>query len=116
MSSWPYYDKGNWEAICDSCGRRYKASQLRLRWDGFMVCKDDWEPRQPQDFVRAKIDIQSVPWTRPEPTNTFVAISPVVWPGAVDVSLGYDYGTAIVDLAIVDVAIVGIASSLNPNN
>lgn len=37
-----------------------------------MVCPQDFELRHPQDFVRAKPDIQSVPWTRPEPTDTFV--------------------------------------------
>jgi hypothetical protein len=37
-----------------------------------MVCDSDWEPRQPQDFVRAKIDIQAVPWSRPEPSDNFI--------------------------------------------
>lgn len=39
-----------------------------------MVCKEDWEPRQPQDFVRARIDIQAVPWSRPEPADSFVGV------------------------------------------
>ena len=40
-----------------------------------MVCKDDYELRHPQDFVRAKQDIQAVPWTRPQSTDTFVSTS-----------------------------------------
>lgn len=72
------YCKGDWDAICDSCGRKYKASELRKRWDGLMVCSQDWEPRQPQDFVRAIVDRQAVPWSRPEATDTFVVIDPDV--------------------------------------
>jgi hypothetical protein len=68
------YDKGDWKAICDACGREFKASRLRKRWDGYMVCSEDWEPRQPQDFVKAKADIQTPSWTRPEAQDTFVAV------------------------------------------
>jgi hypothetical protein len=38
-------------AICDECGQRYRRGQLRTRWDGLLVCRADWEPRNPQDFV-----------------------------------------------------------------
>ena len=58
------YDKGNWIALCDVCGRKYKASLLKKRWDGLMCCDDDWEIRQPQDFVRGVADTQIAPWTR----------------------------------------------------
>jgi len=68
----PRYDKGDWKAICDSCGRELKASELRKRWDGFMVCAGDWEPRQPQDFVRGVADFQAPPFTRPEPADVFI--------------------------------------------
>lgn len=74
MAHWPNFDRGNWEALCDECGCKFKASELRKRWDGLMVCERDWEPRQPQDFVRAKVDIQAVPWSRPEPSDTFVFV------------------------------------------
>ena len=70
------YKKGDWNAICDSCGRKFKASQLRRRWDGLRVCKDDWEPRHPQDFLRGKPDKPSVPWSRPEQADTFVTPAP----------------------------------------
>ena len=63
------YKKGDWLALCDMCGQRYYASKLRQRWDGLMVCNKDWETRHPQEFVRAKEDNQTVPWTRPESTS-----------------------------------------------
>jgi hypothetical protein len=72
MAHWPHYDKGDWDAICDSCGRKFKARELKKRWDGLMVCWQDFEPRQPQDFVKAQIDKQAVPWSRPEGSDQFI--------------------------------------------
>lgn len=63
---------GDYNAICDECGFKYKASQLKKRWDGLYVCEADWEPRHPQDFIRARYDDQAPPWTRPEPEWDFV--------------------------------------------
>jgi hypothetical protein len=72
MAYLPRYDKGDWKALCDVCGREYKASELQKRWDGLMCCHQDWEIRQPQDFVRGVADTQVAPWTRPEPTDSFI--------------------------------------------
>jgi len=66
-----YYKKGDWNAICDRCGGVFKASELKKEWDGLMVCKRDWEPRHPQERVKAKKDDQSVPWSRPEKEPIF---------------------------------------------
>jgi hypothetical protein len=74
MSYKSRYDRGDWKAICESCGRIVKASQLKKRWDGFMVDERCWEPRQPQDFVRGVADYQAPPFTRPEPSDQFVPI------------------------------------------
>ena len=60
---------GDWNANCDSCGLKFKASQLMKRWDGLMVCKDDWEVKHPQLSLKVPEDIQSVPFARPEPTQ-----------------------------------------------
>lgn len=79
MSYTPRYDKGDWIADCDVCGRKYKASQLQQRWDGLMCCSDDWEIRQPQDFVRGVPDTQIAPWLRPEPANTFIPVTTAQW-------------------------------------
>lgn len=74
MSYFSRYDKGDWKALCDVCGREFKASQLNKRWDGLMCCRQDWEPRQPQDFVRGVSDPQLVPWTRPEPSDSWIDV------------------------------------------
>ena len=68
----PRYDSGDWKADCDVCGRTYKASELKIRWDGLMCCHQDWEIRQPQDFVRGVADYQAPQWTRPEPSDNFI--------------------------------------------
>lgn len=65
---------GDWNAICDCCGFKFKASELRERWDGLMVCPEDWESRHPQDFLRVRGDNPSVPWTRPESDDEFIQI------------------------------------------
>jgi hypothetical protein len=41
-------------------------------WDGLFVCRDDWETRHPQDFVRGRKDIQNVPNPRPEAATVYV--------------------------------------------
>jgi len=64
-----FLDLGNWNALCDSCGRKFKASQLRRRWDGMMVCSEDYELRHPQDFLRVQKERISVPWARPYPAT-----------------------------------------------
>lgn len=72
MSYKPNYVKGDFKAVCDACGKVFKGSQLRKRWDGYMVDELCWEPRQPQDFVRGIMDTQVPVWTRPEAQDTFV--------------------------------------------
>ena len=72
MSYRPSYTRGGWLTICDQCGRQFKDSDLQLRWDGLMVCQGDWEPRQPQDFVRGVADLMRTPWARPESGNNFL--------------------------------------------
>jgi hypothetical protein len=63
-----YFAPGQWNAICDGCGKKFKSSELRRRWDGFMVCDKEWEPRHPQDFVRGVRDGEAIPWSRPTPS------------------------------------------------
>ena len=66
-----YYRSGSNNLTCDVCGKKIKADESRKRWDGFQVCKDDWEERQPQDFVKAHADRISVPVTRPAAPTPF---------------------------------------------
>ena len=67
-----YYVSGGWNVICDSCGKKIKASEAKQRWDGLIVCPNDFEMRQPQDFVKARADKITVPFTRPRPTDDFI--------------------------------------------
>ena len=69
------YVKGQWLAICDICGFKFHSGKLRKTWEGYMACSGCWEPRHPQDMIKAKKDDSSVPWTRPESTDVETDIS-----------------------------------------
>jgi len=60
-----YFKSGSWNIYCDVCNKKIKSGEAKQRWDGFIVCPEDWEPRQPQDFVKARVDKISVPFARP---------------------------------------------------
>lgn len=59
-----YYKKGTWNAYCDVCGFKYKADQMKKRWDGLFVCEYDWEMDHPQKYLKVREDSQDVPWVR----------------------------------------------------
>lgn len=65
-------------AICDVCGFKFKASMLRKRWDGFMVCKHDYELRHPMDFYTTRNDAHLLPWTRPDSAG--IDVGPAINP------------------------------------
>lgn len=67
-----WYAPRQWNAICDVCGFKFKSDKLQKRWDGMMVCSEDYEARHPMDFLRVPDDDQAVPWTRPEGDDTFI--------------------------------------------
>ena len=67
-----YWAPGDWNTVCYQCGFKRKASTLRRHWQGYWVCEEHWEPRQPQDFVRGVQDIQTPPWSQPAPADTFI--------------------------------------------
>lgn len=64
----------DYNAICDSCGRKFKASSLKMRWDGLFVCKEDYEIKHPQLSLRVFGDKQTVPIARPETVDTFIPV------------------------------------------
>ena len=68
------YISGEWNVICDRCSTEIKASEAQHEWTGFIVCKDCWEPRHPMDFIKARSDKISVPFTRPEPVDNFTGL------------------------------------------
>lgn len=64
-NSGDHYRPGDYWIVCDECGLDYRKSETRKRYDNAIVCKDCWEPRHPQEFVRAIRDRQTVPYSRP---------------------------------------------------
>lgn len=72
------YRPGDHKMICDRSGFEMYASESRKEWNGLIVRRDFWEPRHPQDFLRAVPDYQHVPDARPEQANNFIttAITP----------------------------------------
>lgn len=72
------YKPGQWLAVCDRCGFEFLAKDLKKDWQGLMVCSNDYELRNPQDFIRVRPEKITPPWTRPEPVDDF--IGPVCTP------------------------------------
>ena len=104
-----YYILGEWNVTCDVCSRKIKSGNARKRWDGFVVCEGCYEERHPQDFVRARIDKISVPFTRPIPPLVFVGDTPV---GACTPN----GSSSIIDYAVVGCTRVDfISPSFSPN-
>jgi hypothetical protein len=62
--------------LCDFCGQRYPYNVLRKQWQGFMVCPDDYEPKEPQlEPLRYRGDAIALRNPRPdriEPVSVFV--------------------------------------------
>ncbi len=66
-----------YNALCDTCKQKFKASELRQRWDGLMVCKWDWETRHPQDFYRPINDVHELPFIRSNVGDVNLTWTPV---------------------------------------
>jgi hypothetical protein len=58
------YDSGDWWLACDVCAKKIKASDAKHRWDGYLVCPEDYEERHSLDFIRARSDKIRVPYIR----------------------------------------------------
>ena len=69
-----YFKSGSWNLTCDRCSKKIKAEEAKIDWQGFVVCPSDFEYRHEQDFVRARQDKISVPFTRPRPVDVFTNI------------------------------------------
>jgi hypothetical protein len=82
---------GNYNALCDSCGRKFKALSLKKRWDGLMVCEEDWEMRHPSDFLRVQKEKIAVEFARPYPAqDTYIGTTCTV----TETNGKADWGTA----------------------
>jgi len=69
MSNQNRYEHGGHNKICNICGQKYKASDMEKMWNNTLVCKHDYEDRQPQDTIRSRADRQRVDACRPESTS-----------------------------------------------
>lgn len=67
-----HYKMGSFYRICERTGMAVRADRTQREWQGLIVRKEVFEPRQPQDFVRGVQDIQTVPYPRPRQTDQFV--------------------------------------------
>jgi len=68
-----YYKKGDWNAICDISGQKYKASDMRMQWDNAWVGRDEWSAKHPQLELRPRPDNPSrSPVRNIEPGNLVI--------------------------------------------
>lgn len=72
-----YFALGDSNGVCDVCGFDYKQSQLRKRWDGAMVCNQDWESRHPQDQIKPRSERSNVKNARPRPEHRFLEVGEI---------------------------------------
>lgn len=66
---------GEWTVSCDICCKSMLASESRRRWDGAIVCEADYDERHPLDLLRVRPEKGTVPFTRPEPPDTYVSVT-----------------------------------------
>lgn len=67
-----HYRPGSFYRICQRTGMAIRAERTQREWQGLIVRREVFEPRQPQDFVRGVNDIQTVPYALPRSPNVFV--------------------------------------------
>ncbi len=66
-----YFKSGEWNVYCMVCNRKIKSGMALKRWDGLIVCPDDYENRHPMDFLRSRQERISVPFTSDTSFNQF---------------------------------------------
>ena len=68
------YRPGDYYAICDQCGFRYFASEMKMQWNNLFTCPQCYEEKHPQ-YVDPKPlhEKQRVTIHRPEQSDVFLA-------------------------------------------
>lgn len=66
-----YFKSGCYNVICDVCGFEFKSDQVQKRWDGLLVCKQDFEFDHPQKHIRVRETGIGVQPARPDPEPEF---------------------------------------------
>lgn len=69
MRNW--FKSGEWNVWCMVCNRKIKSGTALKRWDGLIVCPDDYENRHPMDFLRTRNEKISVPFASPTSFTQF---------------------------------------------
>lgn len=54
------YRPGDYYLLCEVCGFKKRRSECLKRWDGAMVCREDYEERHPLDLIQTRADRQNV--------------------------------------------------------
>ena len=92
---------GDYNVVCDRSGMVFKRSECRTTWDNKLVAKKFWEPRQPQDIIRAYADKMDVPIAKPGPLDP-----PVGSQMYYDLRLEYDTVCTYIGIAGFDIGMV----------
>lgn len=60
-----WFKSGEWNVWCMVCNRKIKSGLALKRWDGLIVCPEDYENRHPLDFLRTRQERITVPFSAP---------------------------------------------------
>lgn len=66
-----YFKSGEWNVWCMVCNRKIKSGDALKRWDGLIVCPEDFENRHPMDFLRTRQERITVPFSAPTSFDQF---------------------------------------------
>ena len=58
---------------CQVCGFKTHSDDMRERWDGLLVCSEDWEERHPLDTPRRPRKERSPRRVSPEPSDVNIS-------------------------------------------
>lgn len=87
------YVAGDFYRICDRTGFKVRASRTKKQWNGYIVRKESWEARHPQDFVKGVADHMAVPEPRPRPHTNYIKTSVLLQSAPVFVPPGVTYAS-----------------------
>lgn len=62
---------GAHNVISDISGQKFKSTEMRMTWDGFLVHQSEWYPRHPQLDIRGRDEQIAVSPTRPRQPDKF---------------------------------------------
>ena len=77
MAVYKDYIPGDYFVQCDRTGMKRLRSECRKEWNGLIVAKEVYEPRHPQDFLKAREDRLSVKDPRPKADHYFLSTNEV---------------------------------------